>query len=171
MKKLFATGSLILFAAMGGGCAKQSEAPAPQAQVPAPQAEKPAAEAPKPSADAAKPGTTSGTGTTTAPAAKPIAKPTPKPATKPTPAYQVVNITTEGMSPRIIAVFEGDGVTWINKDRSGHAVRSDNALLWDSGNIPAGGKYSHVFPSAGTYAYSDGTNQAKGTVVVNARPK
>lgn len=171
MKKLFIAGSLILFTTIGGGCAKPAENPTPSAQEPAPtapQAEKPSAEASKTETTTTKPVAAP----TTAPTPKPTAaKPTPKPSTKPTPTYQVVTINSTGLSPKIIAVFEGDGITWINKDQTGHAVRSDNALLWDSGNIPAGGKYSHVFPSAGTYAYSDGTNQAKGTVVVNVRPK
>ncbi|MCC7357173.1 hypothetical protein IT408_01570 [Candidatus Uhrbacteria bacterium] len=170
MKNKVIISGLLLCATIGGGCAKKSEIVAPQVQAPIPQVEK-TTEIPNTNTSATTPTETAAP--TLKPATKLIPKPVQKPVinTKPTPAYQIVNIYATGMSPKIIAVFEGDGVTWINKDQTNHAIRSDNALLWDSGNIPAGGKYSHVFPATGTYTYSDGTNQAKGTVVVNARPK
>jgi len=110
----------------------------------------------------------------TAPTPKPVVKPVPKPTviTKPSPAYQIVNITASSFSPQIIAVFEGDGVTWVNKDTQPHTSQSDGVLLWASGSIAPGGRYSHIFPSTGTYNYSDGNNtRLQGKVVVTKRPQ
>lgn len=171
MKRLPLAASALALATFGWGCAKPAAVPEKtepaQQQAEQKPAAQPSATSTAPMATTTKPTTT----TNTAPTAKPTPKPTPKPATKPTPAYQVVSITANGFTPQIIAVFEGDGVTWINKDGTSHNTRSDNALLWDSGNIAAGGRYSHVFPAAGSYAYTDGSTGKHGTVVVNQRPK
>ncbi|HTX88570.1 MAG TPA: plastocyanin/azurin family copper-binding protein [Bacteroidales bacterium] len=43
-------------------------------------------------------------------------------------------------------------ITWINKDSFAHDVTADDSSFY-SGDIPAGGTYTHQFKVAGTYNY------------------
>lgn len=165
--------ALTTLSAFGWGCAKPETAPTPPAIQEKNEQGMPEAvpTEKEPAATNTQAGTQNTPKQNPAIAPKPTAKPAPKP-TAVKPAYQVVNINSGNFAPQVIAIFEGDGITWVNKDSIAHNTRSDNALLWDSGSIAPGGKYSHVFPSSGTYAYSDGnTGKLKGTVVVNKRPQ
>ncbi len=108
-----------------------------------------------------------------APVAKPpaAAKPTlPKTTTaKPAPANttSVVTITSSSFEPQILAVKAGDTVVWINKDTVSHTAKSDGTLLWDSGNIAPGAKFSHVFKATGEYPYSCAIHpNVHGTIIV-----
>ncbi|HVO69896.1 MAG TPA: plastocyanin/azurin family copper-binding protein, partial [Aggregatilineaceae bacterium] len=67
---------------------------------------------------------------------------------------QMINTTFD---PKEITVKAGTKVTWINNDRTGHTVtsgtRGNPSNLFDSGNVPAGGTFSFVFDTPGTYNY------------------
>lgn len=79
----------------------------------------------------------------------------------------MVTISDGRFSPQIIAVKAGDTVVWVNKDAVSHTSKSDAALIWDSGNIAPGQKFSRVFKAPGSYAYSCAIHSGmKGTVVV-----
>lgn len=43
-------------------------------------------------------------------------------------------------------------VTWKNNDQQDHAPAADDNS-WNSGDVPAGGEFSHQFSTAGTYTY------------------
>ena len=66
------------------------------------------------------------------------------------PSSGSVTIVNKSFSPRYLTVAANGTVTWTNQD-STHTVTSDSGLF-DSGSIPNGGTYSHVF-APGTYPY------------------
>lgn len=61
-------------------------------------------------------------------------------------------LTTTAFSPNPITVSVGGTVTWINNDAVAHDSTGDGGQ-WNSGTIPAGGRFSHTFTSAGTFPY------------------
>ncbi len=50
-------------------------------------------------------------------------------------------------------VSKGTTITWINKDNVQHTVTSDVGIF-DSGLIDAGGTFTYIFDSIGTYDYT-----------------
>ena len=66
-------------------------------------------------------------------------------------AAHTVEIDGVKYSPAALTVKRGDTVTWINKDPFPHTVTSRGAF--DSGDIPAGGKWTFVARKSGTYDY------------------
>ena len=79
--------------------------------------------------------------------------------------------TRLNFSPAVVVVVIGanDTVTWINRDAATHTVTStDNSF--NSGNIDAGGTWSHTFTTPGNYTYYCIYHSAwmKGTVVVRS---
>lgn len=68
------------------------------------------------------------------------------------PGPNEVWIQGSAFNPASITVTAGTTVTWTNKDAIAHTVTSD-AALFDSGSINTNGTYSHLFSTAGTYAY------------------
>src|SRR5262245_36544297 len=67
-------------------------------------------------------------------------------------ATQSVKIGDNLYDPTTINVAVGDTVTWTNSGKVEHTVTSEVGV-WDSGHIKAGGTYSLVFSSPGTYFY------------------
>jgi plastocyanin len=56
--------------------------------------------------------------------------------------------------PNPITVSSGTAVTWTNTDSIAHTSTStDPGATFDSGSIPAGGKFSFTFQNKGTFAY------------------
>ena len=62
-----------------------------------------------------------------------------------------------------VTVQPGDTVVWINNGSMAHTVTGDDGS-WGSGNVAAGGQYSHTFTSAGTFAYHCAYHGAAGGV-------
>ena len=88
-------------------------------------------------------------------------------ATAPSPASVDASIQSGGFTPGTISISMGSTVTWTNQDNTTHAVVADNGAF-ASGAIPPGGKYSYMFPSAGTFTYHDTSNpNMRGTVTVS----
>jgi plastocyanin len=88
--------------------------------------------------------------------------------TSPSPTTVNATIVSGGFMPNPIAISVGSTVTWTNSDSTAHAVVADSAEL-NSGTIAPGAKFSHAFPSAGTFAYHDAANPSMaGTVNVSA---
>lgn len=138
----------------------------------------PTAEAPKniesPSATAPADTTSEDTKPTTNETPTPTTKPkavAPKVAPKPVARTSTVTIMNRAYSPMVLAITTGDTVVWTNKEAAPHTTVSDNALIWDSGNIPTGGSYKRVFSSPGTYTYHCGVHpDMKGTIIVRDPP-
>jgi len=63
-----------------------------------------------------------------------------------------VLIQNMAFSPATITVAAGTTITWTNKDGMTHTITSDSNLF-DSGNIANNGTYTHMFATAGTFAY------------------
>lgn len=157
-------GMLAVSVFLGAGCTAPSRVayptpsapttpPAPTAPVPAPQPS--AAEPVKPSAATSKP----------------TAMPKPKPAATaaPTPKPNVAKALIENFafSPQVLAIQTGDSVVWTNKDGAPHTTVSDNAIIWDSGNLNLGQSFTRVFTSPGTYTYHCGVHPyMTGTIIV-----
>ncbi|MEO8922715.1 MAG: plastocyanin/azurin family copper-binding protein [Caldimonas sp.] len=62
-----------------------------------------------------------------------------------------VTISATSFPTTALKVKRGDTVVWINKDPFPHTVTA--AGDFDSGSIPAGGSWKHVFTKAGNHAY------------------
>jgi plastocyanin len=87
--------------------------------------------------------------------------PTPNPSPTPSPAGTSSSVTipvgaeslgNRAFSPGDLDVAVGTTVTWTNGDSIAHTSTS-NAPGWNSGTIPAGGRFSFEFQSAGTFPY------------------
>ena len=79
--------------------------------------------------------------------------------TDPAPAGPSVSIPSgaeflgkQAFAPDDLTVDAGSTVTWTNTDNTTHTSTSD-AAGWNSGNIPPGGHFSAMFPTAGTFSY------------------
>jgi plastocyanin len=91
-----------------------------------------------------------------------------KDSTSPSTSGNNVTMQNSAFSPSSITVSVNSTVTWTNKDSYAHTVTSTSSNeTYDSGNINAGGTYSHKFTTAGTYSYKCTLHSGMtGTVVV-----
>ena len=85
----------------------------------------------------------------------------PSPAPTPTsggPAASVAiptgaqSLGNRAYSPDNLSVAVGSSVTWTNSDGIAHTTTADNGV-WNSGTVPAGGRFSFTFQNAGTFTY------------------
>ncbi len=79
-------------------------------------------------------------------------------------------VVLSGMSfkPDSLRVPLGTTITWINNDQATYTVTSD-AVLFDSGNMIKGNKYSYVFSKPGIFTYhSKYQNGMSGTIIVQS---
>jgi plastocyanin len=56
-------------------------------------------------------------------------------------------------APNPLTITSGTTVTWTNNDSVTHTSSSDTAGVFDSGSIPAGGKFSFMFQTKGMVNY------------------
>jgi plastocyanin len=94
-----------------------------------------------------------------------------------TPTATQVCMTGLTFSPANLVITHGTSVTWMNGGGITHTVTSatGSAESYDSGNVPGGNTYTHLFATAGTYQYyckihgSDGAPPTgmHGTITVN----
>jgi plastocyanin len=91
-----------------------------------------------------------------------------KSKTNPTTPANSNTINITGMSfPATTTVKVGSTVKWINKDAMAHTVTSDDATTFDSGTLDAGGTFSYVANTAGSFPYHCNFHaNMKGTLVV-----
>ena len=68
------------------------------------------------------------------------------------PSAASVSIVDRAFSPASISVAPGGTVTWTNNDDRGHTATADNGAF-ASPTLSGGGRFSHVFPTPGTFAY------------------
>ena len=76
-------------------------------------------------------------------------------AAPPSLAATGVSITTTGFRPAAVAVVSDETVTWTNNDTARHQVVANDGSF-SSPVLVAGQSFSHVFKTAGTFAYHDG---------------
>ena len=77
------------------------------------------------------------------------------PALTPAPvdaAGVTVTVANMAFSPASVSTTLGGSVTWTYQDPISHTSTSDQGF-WDSGAKSGGATFSHVFTSAGTFAY------------------
>ena len=101
--------------------------------------------------------------------------PAPAPSPTPTPGGPSSSVTipvgAEGLgnrafTPDQLDITAGTTVTWTNTDVVSHTSTSDGTG-WNSGTLPAGGRFSFTFPAAGTFPYHCTIHPGMvGTVVV-----
>ena len=72
-----------------------------------------------------------------------------------TPTSTRVCLVNTAYNPATLTITHGTTVTWQNADSYGHSVTSSAGSpdTYDSGTIAAGGTFSHMFATAGTYNY------------------
>ncbi len=84
----------------------------------------------------------------------PSADPTPAPSGSTTvtiPGGASTQTTTAfGANP--LTISAGTTVSWLNNDNTTHTSQADGSQ-WNSGNIPAGGRFNFTFASAGQFTY------------------
>ena len=72
-------------------------------------------------------------------------------------------------SPKTLSVLVGTTVTWINKEAITHTVTSDNAGLFDSGDLLNGNTFKYTFSQSGTFPYHCKFHTGMtGTIIVTA---
>jgi plastocyanin len=70
-------------------------------------------------------------------------------------------------APNPVTIASGTTVTWTNNDSITHTSSSDTPGVFDSGSIPAGGKFSFTFQTKGTVSYHCSIHPGMvGTIVV-----
>ncbi len=62
-------------------------------------------------------------------------------------------MTSTAYNPNPVNVSVGTTITWVNNDSAAHTATGNNGSF-DTGTIPAGGRASKVFNSAGTFNYT-----------------
>ena len=86
------------------------------------------------------------------------------------PAGDAAAVAIEGFAfnPPTIEIAVSDTVTWTNNDAVQHTVTQDPAGSgFQSGGLPAGAAFEHMFTAAGTYQYFCEFHPMFGTVVVS----
>ncbi|MEI6131476.1 MAG: cupredoxin family copper-binding protein [Bacillota bacterium] len=92
--------------------------------------------------------------------------PTAAPSNVPVQAGKVVSISNFAFDPASLTIKVGETVIWTNNDSVGHNI-AISSLNLVSPTFAAGGTFSQMFNSAGTYDYSCGIHPSmKGTIVV-----
>jgi len=81
----------------------------------------------------------------------------------PAASYTAVSVADTAYAPDTVTIAAGAGVTWMNIGPSTHTVTSDSGPAFGAtlgapgsdayGSPTAGGSYSRVFATAGTYRY------------------
>ena len=76
---------------------------------------------------------------------------------------RVISITAGGWeTPPLMKILAGQDVTWENTDTSPHSISP-----YSPAPVPAGGSFSHVFPTPGTFQFQvDGDPAKSGTIVI-----
>ncbi|MEY2426078.1 MAG: hypothetical protein QOI61_1650 [Actinomycetota bacterium] len=97
-------------------------------------------------------------------------------AATPSPAQAAtVAVKTQGLKflPAVAYAHIADTVAWSNAATDRHSTKSDGPTPWDSGDLaPWRGKFSRVFPIAGSFAYYCRIHHSLGmTATVNVAPK
>ncbi|MGH7538925.1 MAG: cupredoxin domain-containing protein [Gemmatimonadales bacterium] len=83
------------------------------------------------------------------------------------PKNEVFISTKDAFNPPRLPVQQGVTVTWVNDDTVAHTViGTTDPETWDSGTLDPGGRFDHLFNSAGTFAYICPRHGERGTVVV-----
>jgi plastocyanin len=81
-------------------------------------------------------------------------------------ATLTVDVGDEAFEPKSITVQPGTMVTWVNRGQHPHTVSFPDVNR-DSGELPPGGVFQAIFPTAGTYNYHCRLHpNLTGTVVV-----
>jgi plastocyanin len=88
--------------------------------------------------------------------------------TPPPASANSVSISNMTFSPSSLTVTVGTTVTWTNNDGMDHTVTSATGIF-DSGNLAAGGKFTHNFGTVGSFPYKCTIHAGMaGTIVVKA---
>ncbi len=78
-------------------------------------------------------------------------------------AERTVNITDTTYVDKIVEIFPGDTVTWVNAGSQSHTITADNDSF-TSGPLIPGARFSQKFMQPGFYPYHDTQNGASGGV-------
>ncbi|QLE74624.1 copper-binding protein [Streptomyces rectiverticillatus] len=82
-------------------------------------------------------------------------------------AETIVFIENSRFDPQNVTVNLGDSVRWINNHNIDHTATSDDGRTFDSGVIPVGRSFTHVFRARGTFPYHCTIHPSmRGTVTV-----
>jgi plastocyanin len=102
-----------------------------------------------------------------------MTSPAPGPGAGPSGHTTSLIMSGAAFSPATDTVAAGSTVTWTNQDGFNHTVTAvpGSSDAFSSGAVASGASYSHMFSTAGTYAYyctihGTPTSGMRGTIVV-----
>ena len=111
----------------------------------------------------ATPQSTSAIVTTVATAVK-----TPIPVETASIKITTIYIRNNSFVPQLLTVLPGTGITWINGDKTVHAIKisGTHAGMFNSGDFMAGSQVSTDFGQEGTFDFIDTYSNATGMIIV-----
>ena len=77
-------------------------------------------------------------------------------------------IRNNSFVPQLLTVLPGTGITWINDDKTVHAIKmtGTHAGMFNSGDFIAGSQVSTDFGQEGTFEFIDTYSNATGMIIV-----
>jgi plastocyanin len=171
MKKFFGLCILVILLVAASGCTQTAKTvtPVPTAVV---ATEVATAEATMPPAmveTTIVPTTAATVAVTMEPTAKPTTVATPKPVMTPSIKVTTIYIRNNTFVPQELTVLPGTGITWINDDKTAHAIKTTPAspFKFSSGDVMPGAQWGYTYgENEGTFGFIDTYTNATGVIIV-----
>jgi plastocyanin len=94
---------------------------------------------------------------------------TPKPMMTPSTKITTIYIRNNTFVPQELTVLPGTGITWINDDRTIHAIKTlpQTRIMFNSGDVMPTTQFSYTFgENEGTFGFIDPYTNATGMIIV-----
>ena len=173
MKKFFGLCILVILLVAASGCTQPAKTVTPTAVPTAAVAtEVPTAEATMPptAVETTIVPTTAATVVITANVTeKPTTAATPKPVMTPSTKVTTIYIRNNTFVPQELTVLPGTGITWINDDKTVHAIKTTPAspFKFNSGDVMPGAQWGYTYgENEGTFGFIDTYTNATGVIIV-----
>jgi plastocyanin len=171
MKKFFGLCILVILLVAASGCTQPAKTvtPVPTAVV---ATEMPTAEATMPPTaveTTIAPTTTATVAITANVTEKPTTAATPKPVMTPSTKITTIYIRNNTFVPQELTVLPGTGITWINDDKTAHAIKTTPAspFKFSSGDVMPGAQWGYTYgENEGTFGFIDTYTNATGVIIV-----
>jgi plastocyanin len=94
---------------------------------------------------------------------------TPKVTNTPSTKITTIHIRNNTFVPQELTVLPGTGITWINDDKTAHALKTlpKSPFMFNSGDIMSGASYGYTYTAEeGSYGYFDTYTNATGLIII-----